>query len=89
MKHIPNAKGGTIIYDQDDFKAGLGAGGRFGSTVFARQTGSTGFARLDSVDPFSTYGALSPGTLYSATATNNTQMTGYMTAFSLTVTQQV
>lgn len=84
MKNIPNKDGGTLIYDSGDWPAGLGPEGKFGVGVFRKQTIDEGFATLSAIDPFSSYGVLSPGIASSANATNNTQMTGYMAAFSLT-----
>lgn len=85
MRNIPKQNGGTIVWDTDDWKAGIGPGGFFGSSTATslRQNTNFGFARIDSIDPFTTNGALSPGILNSTNATNSSSMVGTCVAFEM------
>lgn len=83
MKHIKNQTGGYIIYDSDDWKAGLGPQGSFSSTQYLTQTDASGFLSMSNIDPFLNYGNLRPGYASGANATNNSVLAGVVKSMVL------
>ena len=81
MQHVKTDKGGLVIYDSDDWKAGLAPQGSL--TSFAKYVGVNGFTSA-SIDPFSTYGVLSPRIAPSDNATNSAQLSKPLVAIELT-----
>lgn len=81
MQQIQTTKGGVVIFDKADWKAGLGAGGKFNSAVTYKKAVDNGFQTIEAIDPFSSYGNLSPAYNSSANATNNSGLAGTLLAF--------
>ena len=83
MRHVPNQNGGKIIWDSEDFKAGLGPQGTFGNSLNLKQTESFGWSFLQKIDPFRRYGILTPSAAPSVAYTNNSNLGGNIVALQL------
>jgi hypothetical protein len=83
MKHIPNQNGGIVIYDSEDWLAGLCPGGDFSSTKDLKYIDEKGFTLLNNINPTTTtkYGILTPGK--SSTSATGGTLAGQMAGMEL------
>ncbi len=83
MKHTTHKTGGTIVWDKDDFKAGLGPQGGFTLSPNLPYMDANGFANISRIDPFLFYGALTPGYGPGANSTNSSSLVSAIVAMEL------
>jgi len=80
MQHIRKQNGGKLIWDTQDWVAGLGAQGNFSVGGSNRKmTDQAGWQNLVRIDPFTLYGILSPGLAPNA-YTNSNLLNGVIVA---------
>lgn len=91
MQHVRNKTGGgVIVWDKDDWKAGLGSNGLFTSAQNQKMVLPEEWAQLLAIDPFQglNYGSLAPGKNPSV-ASGATNLAGPLVAGCVKDTQKI